>query len=596
MKFNAAAPQCPEASKIGVLELESPLIGHRLEGEMFLASQNENPFHSTLATYVVVNDPVTGVVLKVAGEVQADKQTGRLTARFDENPNLPFSDLKLRFFGGPRAEFATPESCGTFTTVAELTPWSAPDSGPPATPFDSFLIDEACPGGFSPEFIALSSNVQAGAFTPFEASLARSDTDQELAGLSFTLPEGLIGKIAGVALCTDQEIHAAEAGTGGCPQASQVGTVQTAAGPGPNPVTVAGKAYLTGPYNNGPYGLAVVVPAVAGPFDFGTIVVRQSIRIDPRTAQVTDVSDPFPTIVDGIALRLRRVNVSLDRPQFTFNPTSCDKEQFAGTISGSPLGAPRTLNGIIGYAAVPGAAAPLSVPFEVTDCKSLGFAPKLTVRTKGRASKNGGASLLFKIAYPKGAMGSQSWLNEAKFDIPKQLPARLTTIQKACPAATFEHNRSACPAASIIGHAIVHSEVLPEPLQGPVYFVSYGGAKFPDAVLVLNGNNVTIEQHGTTFIDSKTGITSATFHAIPDVPVESIEVNVPAGPHGEFGVNLPAKDRYNLCGQTLKMPTFFKASNGLEQHQTTKVKITGCKKVKHRRKQGRGTHHAGRRK
>jgi hypothetical protein len=560
--FTPAKPQCPESSKIGSLELETPLIPGKIFGEVFLASQDENPFHSTFAIYVVVNDPITGVVLKIAGELKADPATGQLTSVFEQNPQLPFSDLKVHFFGGPRAELATPPACGTYTTHGELMPWSFPDSGPAGTPLDSFLIDEGCAIGFAPGFTGGATNLQAGAFTPFVGSISRGDSDEELGGLTMTLPPGLIGKIAGVPLCPD-----AQANAGTCPQASQVGTVQAGAGPGPNPLFVPGKIYLTGPYKGAPYGLSVVVPADPGPFHFGLVVVRQSLYIDPHTAQVTDVSDPFPTLLDpvgpngqttGIPIKLRRVDFNIDRPGFTFNPTSCAKLQVGGSISSTR-----------------GISAGLSTPFQVTNCAALKFTPTLAVTTAGKTSKANGASLTFRIAYPKGVLGTQSWFNEAKFELPKQLPARLTTIQKACLVATFEHNRGACPSASIIGHAVVHTEVLPVPLEGPVYFVSNGSAKFPDAVLVLDGSGVHIELHGETFINSKTGITSATFRNTPDVPFETLEVTVPSGPFSEFGANLPHEGR-DFCGQKLIMPTFFKASNGAEIHQNTRIAVTGC--------------------
>ena len=418
LNFSPASPECPESSKIGSLELETPLIPRKLEGEMFLARQNENPFGSTLAAYVVVHDPITGVLIKIAGEFLPDPHTGRLTAVFDENPNLPFSDLQLHFFGGPRAELATPEACGTFTTNTELTPYSAPDSGLPATPFDSFVIDEGCPGGFNPSFTAGSLNLQAGAYTPFVASFERSDTDQELAGLTLSLPPGLLAKVAGVPECTEAEIQQAEAGAGGCPEATQVGTVKTGVGPGPDPLFVTGKAYWTGPYKGGPFGIAVVVPAVAGPFDFGTVVVRQSVRIDPYTAHVTDVSDPFPTIIDGIPLRLRRVDLNLNRPEFTFNPTNCSKEQFAGTITGFPLGAPTTLQGTVGYATQPGESSSFTTPFQVTNCATLKFAPKFQVSTSGHTSRTDGASLTAKLSEPNVPLGSEANIARSKWNSP----------------------------------------------------------------------------------------------------------------------------------------------------------------------------------
>lgn len=589
LNFSPDPPQCPEASKIGSLELETPLVPHKFEGEMFLASQNENPFGATLAAYVVVDDPITGVLIKIPGEFIANPSTGQLTAVFDENPNLPFSDLKLHFFGGPRAELATPESCGTYTTSVELIPYSFPDSGPAATPFDTFAIDEACPSGFAPKFTALSSNVEAGAYTPLLASFSRSDADQELSGLTVTLPPGLLAKVAGIPLCSESQIHEAQTGAGGCPQASQVGTVNAGVGPGPDPLFVAGKAYLTGPYNGGPYGLAIVVPAIAGPYDFGTVVVRQSVRINPRTAQVTDVSDPFPTIIDGIPLRLRRVDLTLNRPEFAFNPTNCSKEQFTGSILGSPLGAPRSLAGTVGYATQTGANSAFTTPFQVTDCASLKFAPKFTISTKGKSTRANGASLSVKLSYPSAPWGSQADLGRAKVSLPKQLSSRLTTLQKACTAKQFDANPAGCPAASVVGHAVVHTPVLPVPLRGPAYFVSNGGEAFPNLVMVLQGDNVTIELVGDTFI-SKAGITSSTFNMLPDVPFSSFELTLGQGKYSALAANLPASAKGSFCGRKLNVPTEFDAQNGLAISRTVKAGVTGCAKAK---RASRGKRHTG---
>ncbi len=568
--FTQAPPECPESSKIGTLELETPLIPGVLHGEVFLAAQNENPFHSTFATYIVVNDPVTGVVLKLAGELKSDPATGRLTAVFDETPELPFSALKVHFFGGPRAELATPPVCGTYTTTSELSPWSIEAGELPATPFDSYVINEDCATGFAPTFSGGSTNLQAGAFTTFEASFSREDDDQELAGLTVNLPPGLLANVGSVPLCGQAEVKAEEhEAPGGCPVASQVGTVQAGAGPGPNPLFVSGKVFLTGPYNGGPYGLAVVVSANPGPFHFGNVVVRQSLRIDPIDSHVTDVSDPFPTFLDpvgangqtdGIPIKLRRVDVLINRPGFTFNPTNCSKLALSAAITSTGS-----------------AISDHSVPFQVTNCAHLKYTPTLTVSTAAKASRSNGSSLFFKIAYPKNSVGSQSWMKEMKFVIPKQLPARLTTLQKACLAHVFETERQNCPAASIIGHVLVHTPVLAVPVEGPLYFVSYGGAAFPDAVAVLHGSGITIESHGHTLI--KGGVTSATFESVPDVPFESIEVTVPQGKYSEFGANLP-HERYDFCGQHLKMPILFKAQNGMEIHAETPVGVTGCPKAR----------------
>ena len=551
--FDTAPPQCPEESKIGELELETPLIASKLFGAMYLAAQDENPFGSIFSAYVVVNDPVTGVVLKLAGEVRADPKTGRLTGYFPENPQLPFSDLKLHFFGGPRSEFTTPQSCGTFTTASDLEPWSAPDSGPDATPFDSFSIDEACTVGFAPTFSAGSTNLQAGAFTAFVASFARQDSDQEMGGLSVTLPPGISANIADVTQCTEAQIREAQAGTGGCPQSSRVGTVTAFAGPGPDPLFVSGQVYWTGPYNGGAFGLAVVVPAIAGPFRLGNVVVRQSIRIDPLSAQVTDLSDPFPTILDphgasgegegpaqsaGIPIKLRRVDVAIDRPRFAFNPTNCEHLQVSGSITSTQ-----------------GQSSALGTPFQVTNCTALKFEPKFSVSTQGKTSRANGASIEAKITIPPtpaGTSQASAYANtrSVKVELPKQLPSRLSTLQKACTAAVFDANPAACPGASLIGHAKAITPIVPVPLEGPAYFVSNGNAKFPELVMVLSGYGVSVQIHGETFI-SKTGITSSTFSAVPDVPYCSFTLTLPEGPYSALDgqrepVRLKARDAHHV--------------------------------------------------
>jgi hypothetical protein len=563
--FNSLEPSCPEASKIGSLELETPLIRGTLTGAMYLAAQNENPFKSVLAAYIVVNDPVTGVLIKIAGRLQADPVTGQLTGVFDQNPQLPFSDLKLHFFGGPRAELATPENCGTFTTTSEIEPWSAPDSGLPANPFDSFQITSGCVNGFTPAFTGGSSNVQAGAYTPFIASFSRTDTDQEIAGLTVSLPQGLEAKLTGVPLCSDNDATA-----GSCSEASRVGSVRAGAGPGPNPLFVSGKAYLTGPYKGAPYGLSVVVPAIAGPFNFGNVVVRQAIFIDPHDTHVTVVSDPFPTILQvqgqesppqtvGIPIRLRRVDVHVDRPEFTFNPTNCGKLQVSGAIKSTQ-----------------GQSSALATPFQVTNCRALKFAPKFSASTTGHTTKAGGASLTVHTSYPKAAQGTQANIASVKVELPKALPSRLTTLQKACLAATFEANPAKCPAASIVGHATVTTPLLPKPLSGPAYFVSHGGEAFPSLTIVLQGNGVTVQLTGATFI-SKRGITSTTFKTIPDTPFNTFTLTLPQGPYSALAAN------GDLCKTRLVMPIHFRAQNGAETHQNTHITTTNCHKhqIKH---------------
>jgi hypothetical protein len=544
---------CPEAAKIGSATFVSPALPEALHGAIYLRM----PEAGHLFRIWLVNDEY-GLHLKIPGDIEANPSTGRLTAVFSETPQLPVEEVKLQFKGGATAALKNPDSCGTYETGFELTPWS----GAAATVGQTEMtIDEGCgTGAFKPRLSAGSGSPISGAFSPFSVDVTQESAEQNLAGLDVTLPPGLEAKLAGVELCPD-----AKAATGTCPAGSQIGTTTVATGPGSNPLRIPqpGKpptaVYLTGPYKGAPFGLSILVPAQAGPFDLGNVVVRAAIHVDPRTAQARVISDPLPQILEGVPISYRAVRVDISRPGFTINPTNC---------------APMAVGGNATSAA--GTVASLSDRFQVTDCAALKFTPGVVITTAAHASRANGASLNFKITYPKGASGTQSWFNEAKFDLPKQLPSELRTIQRACPEATFEHNRPACPSASIIGHAVVRTPVLPVPLEGPVYFVSYGGAKFPDAVLVLDGYGVHIELHGETLI--KEGLTSATFRNTPDVPFESIEVNVPTGPYSEFGANLP-HGGYDFCGQKLVVGTLLKAQNGLEIHQSTPVSVTGCPKA-----------------
>ena len=566
----AGAPSCPESSKVGTVEVSTPLVGGTLTGSIYLATQDANPFHALLAAYVVIDDPLTGVVVKIPGDLTLDPNTGQITGVFKESPQLPFSDLKLHFFGGARGELATPEDCGTYTTTSDLMPWSAPDSGPDATPSDSFPVSAGCVTGFAPSFAAGSENPQAGGFSPFTLSFSRTDGDQNLAGLSVNVPPGLLGKIAGIPLCPD-----ANANTGTCPAASQVGTVQVGAGSGPNPLFVSGKAYLTGPYNGGPFGLVVQVPAVAGPFNLGMVSVRQSLRIDPHTAQVTAVSDAFPTILDGIPLRVRRVDVSLDRPGFTFNPTNCTPTAVTGSVVSTQ-----------------GAIANVSSRFQVGGCGELPFKPTFKVTTQANTSKKNGASLDVKVGYPKGTYpGGQSQANirSVAVTLPKALPSRLTTIQQACPEATFDANPATCPGGSNIGIATAHTPVLASSLTGPAYLVSHGGAAFPDLVVILQGEGVELELVGS--IDIKKGVTSSAFTSVPDAPISSFELKLPEGPHSGLAAVVPAKAKGNLCGQSLTMPTVITGQNGAVVKQTTKIAVTGCPKAKKKAKRTKKKKH-----
>jgi hypothetical protein len=550
--LSSAAPgSCPPASQIGTATIHTPLLDHPLLGDVYLGAPLCGPCTDAdavsgrmLRLFIEVDDPISGIVVKLPGTVSADATTGQLTASFKDNPQLPFDDLKLQFKSGPRAPLANPTRCGTYTTTTDLSPWSAPFT-PDATPSSSFeIIGCGNPNQFSPSFTAGVQNVQAGAFSPFVLSFSRSDTDQELLSISVTLPPGLLAKLAGVPLCSD-----ANANAGTCPATSQVGTVATGAGPGAQPFFVPGKAYLTGPYKGGPYGLAVVVPAVAGPFDLGTVVVRQSLRIDRTTAQVTAVSDPFPTILHGIPLRIRRVDVTVDRPSFMLNPTSCDPVAISGTLSSTG-----------------GLTATVTSRFQVGGCGELPFRPSFTVSTQGKTSKANGASVTVKLVQKHG----EANIHKVNLQLPLALPSRLTTLQKACTEAQLNANPAGCPAGSNIGMATAVTPVLNVPLIGPAYLVSHGGAAFPDVEFVLQGEGVEVVLDGKTNI--KKGITYSNFETVPDAPISSFETVLPEGPHSVLAAV------GNLCTQSLVMPTTITGQNGAQLRQNTQIVVTGCGK------------------
>ncbi len=557
--FSGAEVSCPDASKIGTVEIETPLLPNKLVGAAYLATQNENPFGSLVAMYLIAKDPVSGVLIKLAGQVSPDPVTGQLVSTFENTPQLPFSDLRLNFFGTARAPLGTPALCGTYTTSTSIAPWSGTEA---ATPSSSFQITSgpngagcANPLPFSPSLTAGSTNIQAGSFSPFTMTMSREDGNQGLKAIQLHMPPGLLGTLSNVKLCGEPQ---ADAGT--CGPESLIGHTIVSVGLGGDPYSVkGGQVFITGPYEGAPYGLSIVNPANAGPFHLGNVIVRAKIEVDPHTAVLTittDSSGPYaiPRILDGIPLQIQHVNVSIDREKFTFNPTNCDKQQITGSLTSDE-----------------GASAALAVPFQVTNCATLAFKPKLTATTSGKTSRANGASLHVKLTYPEGSYDAN--ISKVKVDLPKQLPSRLTTLQKACLAKTFETNPAACPAASIVGHAKASTPVLPVPLEGPAYFVSHAGEEFPALIIVLQGYGTTVDLVGSTFINGK-NITSSTFKRVPDVPVGSFELTLPQGKYSALAATA------NLCTTKLQMPTSFIGQNGAQIHTTTPIVPSGCAKHK----------------
>ena len=570
----SGAAQCPDGSKIGTTEIDTPLLDHPVKGAVYLATQDDNPFNSLLALYIAVDDPISGVVVKLAGKIEPDPVTGRLRTTFLNNPQLPFEDLNVDFFGGPRAALTTPSMCGSYTTTSDLVPWTSPE-GVKVKPSDAFQINtgannSACVASEAqepnnPSFEAGTTSPLAGSYSPVVLKLSRENGSQRLGAIDVTFPPGLTGRLAGVAECSDAQLAQAagrshpgegsvELSSPSCSQSSEVGTVTTGAGSG-SPLLVGGHAYLAGPYEGAPLSIAIIAPAVAGPFDLGNVVVRSGLFVDPGTAQVTVKSDPIPTILQGIPLDIRSIAIMINRPQFTLNPTSCEPMSVTGQ-------AVSTQNQTVG----------LSDRFQVGGCQGLSFKPAMAISTQGKTSKANGASLTVKLSQKPG----EANIHKVNLTLPTVLPARLTTLQQACTEAQFATNPAGCPIGSFIGTAKAITPILSVPLTGPAILVSHGGAAFPDVVFLLQGNErggmIRIDLDGKT--DIKKGITYSRFETVPDAPITSFETSLPQGPHSVLAAT------GNLCTSKLAIPTALTGQNGAQLNQNTHVTVTGCPKTK----------------
>jgi hypothetical protein len=540
----AASPPgagCPNNSKIGSFTVSSPLFEDLVEGAIFLAQPDdpatatpgaENPFDSLLALYLVAKAPARGVLVKVAGRLDADPASGRLTATFERLPQLPYSNLKLHFREGQRAPLVTPAACGSYATRVELTPWSGPGataaSTAPLSIAKGLGPNDACapPGAppFRPGAVGGTLNANAGSFSPFYLHLTRTDAEQELTSYSATLPPGLLGRIAGIPYCPEAAIAAAQRKTGAeeeshpsCPAASEIGHTTAGYGVGSAPAYAPGKLYLAGPYHGSAFSVVALDSARVGPFDLGVIVVRSAIRVDRGSAQVSidsAGSDPIPHILAGIPIHLRDLRVYLDRPRLTVNPTSCDPSALVSTLTGSgarfsdPSDDPT---------------ATVSSPFQVSNCSALGFRPRFSLRLRGKTKRGDYPSLRALYRPRPGDANTAS----AVVTLPPSLFLAQNHIDTVCTRRQFE--RGACPAGSVYGHASVVTPLLSDPLEGPVYLRS-SETSLPDLVADLRGNGIAIEVVGR--IDSSHGGIRARFEGLPDAPVSAFELTLRGGRRG----------------------------------------------------------------
>lgn len=531
-----AAANCPEASKVATAEIDSPALARPIKGAVY--QRTPEPGHITRA-WLVADE--LGVHVKLPGEFVLDPDTGRITSLFLETPQVPVRQFKLHFKGGARGVLATPDLCGTYQTEYDFNPWSEAANVTGKTPM---TFDQHCNGGgFNPKLSAGTVSSSAAGFSSFVTDLTQESGEQNLAGLSIDLPQGVLAKLAGVGVCSD-----AAAASGDCPAPSQIGTTAVATGPGPSPLWIPqpGKAptavYLAGPYKGGPYSIVVKTPAQAGPFDLGTVVVRAAIRVDPETAQVSVASDPLPQFLEGIPVDYRAIHVAVDRREFTLNPTSCDPMEVTGSAR-SALGA----------------TAPLSSRFQAANCATLGFRPKLSLKLTGGTGRNDNPALRATLTMPKRGAN----IARAQVALPHSEFLDQAHIRTICTRVQFAAD--ACPGGAVYGWARAVTPLLDQSLEGPVYLRSSNNL-LPDLVADLRGQ-IHIVLVGR--IDSIGGGIRTTFSQVPDAPVSKFVLSMQGGRKG-----LLVNSR-NLCTSVNRAVVKMDGQNGKVRDFKPALR-TGC--------------------
>jgi hypothetical protein len=522
---------CPSTSKIGDFAASTPLLAEEINGAIYLAQPFQNPSGSLLAVYLVARAAHGGgALLKVAGAIAADSGTGRLTATFDELPQLPYGSLRVNLRSGQRAPLVTPPSCGPARSAIELTPWSG--GGLTVHAVSDWQIERgagggACPAGppgFAPGAVAGALNSAGGAYTPYFVHLSRADTEQEITSYSLVLPEGITGRIAGVATCSDAAISAARGRLGqderaspSCPAESRLGRTLTGYGVGAALTYSEGAVYLAGPYHGAPLSVVTIDPATVGPFDLGTIVIRSAFEVDPRTAQLridSAGSDPIPHIIDGFPLHLRDIRVYMDRPDFTRNPTGCEPSRLESTLTGSGLRYGDSSDDTTATA---------SSFFQLLSCRELGFRPKLGLRLRGGHRRGAYPALRAVFA----ARPGDANLQRIAVTMPHSEFLAQNHIRKVCTRERFDAGN--CPKGSIYGRAVAHTPLLDQPLRGPVLLRS-SPHKLPDLVADLHSGAVRIVLAGRIG-PAKHGIRTF-FGGLPDAPIERFVLQMRGGRHG----------------------------------------------------------------
>jgi hypothetical protein len=577
--FSEAGAGCPNASKIGSVEVETPLLDENVNGALYQAAPYENPFDSLIALYIVIKNPTLGLVVRQPLRVIPDPLTGRLTTVAEDMPQLPFSHFRLHFREGARSPLASPPKCGTYNAEADLYPWAG---GTPVHTTSAFQIitgPDAGPcasGGlppFKPGLIAGSINNAAGRFSPFNIRLFRSDSEQEITHFSIKLPPGITAKLAGVPYCSNAQIANAIARKGphggqeeledpSCPAGSEIGHTLVGGGVGSALAYAPGKVYLAGPYNGSNLSIVAITAGIVGPFDIGTVVVREALKIDPETAEAfidATGSDPIPHIIKGVPVHLRDVRVYTDRPNFVLNPTDCSRTSTASTVLGSGLdfGSEADDRPIT-----------VSTPYQAADCAALPFKPKLSLKLKGGTRR--GAHPAFTAKLKMNGIG-EAGIARAEVTLPKSEFIENAHFQTICTRIQFKAgagNGTQCPAKSIYGKARAITPILGEPLTGPVFLRS-SEHQLPDLVVALHNSQVDFDLVGR--VDSVKGRLRSTFETTPDAPVTSFVLEMKGGSKGLF-VNST-----NLCKATHRVEANFDGQNGKSWNKKPELVPTGCK-------------------
>jgi hypothetical protein len=563
--------ECPDTSKIGTFAIGTQALPGSLEGSVYIGEPKPGDQYRLflIASGFAIN-------AKLIGSVQPDPETGQLTIHFDDLPQVPFESFQLHLFSSDRGLMATPSACTIYEVRAHFFPWNQKladqnsaqifglTSGPHATP---------CPGQarpFHPRLLAGTSNPAAGAFSDFTLKLNRDDGDQFLRDLNFRLPPGFTGDLRGIGYCSEAAIMAAASKAGraeqsapSCPATSQIGTTNVAAGPGSHPFHAVGKMYLSGPFKGAPLSLAAVTPALAGPYDYGVVVVRVALHIDPLTAQVSAVSDTVPSIIGGIPIRMRSIQVSIDRPNFTINPTNCA----ALAVGSQGIGDQGTVTDFSSY-------------FQAVNCAALPFRPKMTVGQVGKkgTKRTANPDLQFDLTTRPGDANIKS----LAVTLPSAFAIDQRHLGNIC--SEKELTERQCAGRTPIGKASTVTPLLDQPLSGPVYAVS-GSGGLPKLAFILNGQVNLVPRAETTTIATKSGAgkLQTTVPVVPDAAIGHFSLTVFGGKTG-YLVNTR-----DICVRTPVAKIDYVAQNGKTRSESIKVKASCGKSKKSRHKRaGRG--------